>query len=320
MLQLCSGFIWFCISHDMKHFPNFSEKESWNSMWGKNRESWLFSESFGGIQTKQKCDWSRCYFAYSLSLLLELFKLLELFLQISLPRNVHFTFPLILLNSVFHCVWIIWLEQIWWIWFNNPSFWITAFLGPWKKEICHVLCQRVACAWQSIRGTSCVDKLKSTFKCNGYTLGSRWGQRKAVTIWESELSVCRCWGSKPEFFGVGEKWGGFSLHFGGDCVIESHHPVPPSRSPALLESVPVLIQSSHFSGWCVEVTPGDREGSDPRATADTLSEHGQAGQFLIISKFLNSTGCYRNICIATTAPSPQKYLAEYKEEPHSCID
>lgn len=38
----------------------------------------------------------------------------------------------------------------------------------------------------------CVDKLKSTFKCNGYTLGSRWGQRKAVTIWESEVSVFRC--------------------------------------------------------------------------------------------------------------------------------
>lgn len=46
----------------------------------------------------------------------------------------------------------------------------------------------------------------------------------------------------------------------------------------------------------------------------------KAGQILIISKFLNSTGCYRNICIATTAPSAQKYLAEYKEEPHSCID
>lgn len=199
-------------------------------MWGKKgRESWLVSESFGGIKTKQKRDWSRFYFAYFLSLLLELLKLLELFLQISLPRNVHFTFPLILLNSMLHCVWIIWLEQIWWIWFNNPSFWITAFLGPWKKEeICHVLCQRVAehrrhqlhLVWTSLNLLlSAMDQLWEAGR----------GERKVVTVWEPKRSVFRCWGSKTKFFGVGV---GSVCSLVVDGVMESHRSV--TSSGALL--------------------------------------------------------------------------------------
>lgn len=37
-----------------------------------------------------------------------------------------------------------------------------------------------------------MGSLKSNFKCNGSILGSRCGERKAVTVWESKLSVFRC--------------------------------------------------------------------------------------------------------------------------------
>lgn len=137
----------------------------------------LFSESPEGIiQFLLNRNVQLIQFAliklFSLFLLLELFNLLELFLQISLPRNVHFTFSLILLNSISHCVLIIWLGQIWWIWFNNPSFWITAFLGPWKKRralLCLMLKRGLCCLAEEGSGgwvsqapaTHCLDWFKS---------------------------------------------------------------------------------------------------------------------------------------------------------------